>query len=324
MLPKFASTMQRAQVDNRQCVAVLIVIPVIPDVCGHRFEVFTLVSEIHDNVELVLGMKDVSELDGVIHIQDSSFKFLNRSLPFFSKEQVVLKPKERKFIKIEAPFVDEISGLTTVKMLDSKEQCTMVLKLKFVRNRASLNVTNNSVIFEPKQMLVLLDLRSLGYYKIRQGALQQNLSKCYHFESIERLCDEFNTLVNELKKDKKISETEKYPWLEDNDERKYMADREILDKYIELDKLCLTDSEKTEVRDIIYKHKYAISLRDEIGTYPNIKIDIDVMDKTPFFIRPYHVREEDKRILDKEMKRLCYLGILMEAFFSLLESSNAD
>ena len=36
------------------------------------------------------------------------------------------------------------------------------------------------------------------------------------------------------------------------------------------------------------------------------------MDKTPFFIRPYHVREEDKRILDKEMKRLCYLGIVKE------------
>ena len=38
------------------------------------------------------------------------------------------------------------------------------------------------------------------------------------------------------------------------------------------------------------------------------------MDKTPFFIRPYHVKEEDKRILDKEMKRLCYLGILKEGF----------
>ena len=43
-------------------------------------------------------------------------------------------------------------------------------------------------------------------------------------------------------------------------------------------------------------------------------IDIDVTDITPFFIRPYHVREEDKRILDKEMKRLCYLGILKEGF----------
>ena len=128
-----------------------------------------------------------------------------------------MKPKEKKFIKIEAPCVDETSGLAIVKMLDNKEQCTVVLKLKFVRNSASLDVTNNTqemVIFESKQMLGILDLRSLGYYKIRQGVLQQNLSKCYYFESAEKLCEEFNTLVNELKKDEKISEKEKYPWLE--------------------------------------------------------------------------------------------------------------
>ena len=133
-LPKFASSMQRVQVGNGQCVAVLFVIPVILDVCGHKFEVFILASEIHDNVDLVLGMKNVFELEGVIDMQDSSFKFLNRPIPFFSKEQVILKPKEYKFIKIEAPFVDEISGLAIVKMLDSKEQCTVVLKLKFIRN----------------------------------------------------------------------------------------------------------------------------------------------------------------------------------------------
>ena len=163
---------------------------------------FTLVSEIHDNIDLVLSMKNVFQFKGVIDMQDSSFKFLNRSFSFFSKEQVIVKLKERKFIKIEAPFVDESSGLVIVKMLGSKEQCTVVLKLKFVRNCASLDVTNTTketVIFKPKQMLGILDLRSLGYCKIKQGVLQQNLSKCYHFESIERLCEEFNTIVNERK-----------------------------------------------------------------------------------------------------------------------------
>ena len=63
---------------------------------------------------------------------------------------------------------------------------------------------------------------------------------------------------------------------------------------------------------MIYEYRETFSLRDETGTCPNI--EIDVMDKTPFFIRLYHVREEDMRILDKEMKRLCYLGILKEGF----------
>ena len=68
------------------------------------------------------------------------------------------------------------------------------------------------------------------------------------------------------------------------------------------------------MRNMIYEYREAFSLRYEIGTCPNIEIDIDVTDKTPFFIRPYHIREEDKRILDKEMKRLCYLGILKDSF----------
>ena len=55
-------------------------------------------------------------------------------------------------------------------------------------------------------------------------------------------------------------------------------------------------------------------LRDEIGMCPNIKVEIDVMDNSPFFRRPFHAKEEDKAILDKEMKRLCYLGILRKAF----------
>ena len=65
--------------------------------------------------------------------------------------------------------------------------------------------TQETVTFEPRQMLGILDLRSLGYYKIRQGVLQQNLSKFYHFESAEKLCEEFNMLVNELKKGEKTS-----------------------------------------------------------------------------------------------------------------------
>ena len=64
------------------------------------------------------------------------------------------------------------------------------------------------------------------------------------------------------------------------------------------------------MRNLIYEYKDAFSLREEIGTCPNIEVEIDVTDKSPFFIRPFHAREEDKVILDKEMKRLCYLGFL--------------
>ena len=93
-----------------------------------------------------------------------------------------------------------------------------------------------------------------------------------------------------------------------------MTDQEILDKYLDLDSSCLTKEEKREVMEMLYKYKEAFSLRDEIGTWPNIEVEIDVMDRSPFFIRPHHVKEEDKALIDKEMKWLCYLGILKEGF----------
>ena len=56
-LPKFASNAQIIQVGSRQYIGVLFVIPLIIDIHGHRFEIFTLVSEIHENVDVVLGIK---------------------------------------------------------------------------------------------------------------------------------------------------------------------------------------------------------------------------------------------------------------------------
>ena len=91
-----------------------------------------------------------------------------------------------------------------------------------------------------------------------------------------------------------------------------MSDREILEKYVDFRNSCLTDNEKNQVKDMLYKYKEVFSLRDEIGTCQNIEVEIDVTDKSIFFIRPYHVKKEDKNFIEKEMKRLYYLGILKE------------
>ena len=62
-----------------------------------------------------------------------------------------------------------------------------------------------------------------------------------------------------------------------------MTDQEILDKYIDLGKSCFTEKEKKEVMEM-YKYKELFSLRDEIGTCPNIEVEIDVTDKSPFLL----------------------------------------
>ena len=175
-LPTFASKTQRIQVGNGQCVSVLFIILVIIDVHGHRFEIYTFVLEIHKNIDLVLGIKNVFILEGVINSRDCCFKFLNRSVPIFPEDCTILRPSEQKLIKVKAPFIDETSGLVIVKMLDG----------------------------------------------------------------------------------------------------------------------------------------FTCSTLDEIGTCPNIEVEINVTDNSPIFIRPYHIREEDKAFIDKEMKQLCYMGILKE------------
>ena len=85
-LPKFASKTQRIQVGNGQYVGILFVILVIVEICGHRLEVFTFMSEIFDNVEMVLGIKNIFQLEGVIDSRESCFRFLSRSIPIFPRE----------------------------------------------------------------------------------------------------------------------------------------------------------------------------------------------------------------------------------------------
>ena len=154
-LPKFATMRQRFQVGNGQFVSVLFIIPVIIDVHRHRFGIYTLVSEIHENVALVLEIKNVFELEGVINSWDCCSKFLNRSLPIFPKECVVLKPKEQKLIKVKAPFIDEISGLAIIKILDGSTYSIMLIKLKFTHNAPTLDNGTETIIFKLEEMFGL-------------------------------------------------------------------------------------------------------------------------------------------------------------------------
>ena len=245
---------------------------------------------------------------------------MNRSVPIYLEKEVILKTDEQKLVKVKAPSVDEISGLAIIKIIDGSTYTSLLVKLKFMCNKAVLDIKNTgkkTMFLKPKEMIGMVDIRSLGYYKIKQAILQQNLSRYYRFEEATKLCEYFNKFVDTLKKEREqTTPTDKYPWLDAGDERKIMTDRGILEKYIDLKNSCLDKEKKVKVMDMLFKYKEAFSLRDEIGTCPNIEVDIDVRDKFPFFIRPYHIREEDKAIIDKEMKTLCYLGILKEGFLA--------
>ena len=83
-------------------------------------------------------------------------------------------------------------------------------------------------------------------------------------------------MVNKVKKEEKASEKDKYPWLEDSDERKHMTEKEILDKYIDLDNSCLTESEKMQLGDII-----RIDGREVFVTLNGTIIQLPILVKIP-------------------------------------------
>ena len=105
----------------------------------------------------------------------------------------MLKPKEQKLIKVKAPFIDEISSLAIIRILDGSTYSAMLLKLKFMCNAAMLDIVSNGpdpIIFKPEEML---GMRSSGYYKSKQGILQQNLRLMTHIEQIRGIFDVANS-----------------------------------------------------------------------------------------------------------------------------------
>ena len=115
--------------------------------------------------------------------------------------------------------------------------------------------------------------------------------------------------LNEIKRLESLK-TDKYPWLDANDPRRNMTDLEILKLKVNLSEYQLEDSKKELLYQELIKHREAFSLRDEIGSCPFFEVSLKLKDDTPFFVRPYPIREDMKPIVQKEMDRLERLGII--------------
>ena len=108
----------------------------------------------------------------------------------------------------------------------------------------------------------------------------------------------------------KSTPDDKYPWLEPNDVRRNMTDKEILQMKLNLEDSVLDEKEKEEFLTKVEQFTDVFSLRDEIGTCPFIEVHLKLKDETPFFVSPYPMREEQKKVIQKEMDRLEHLGII--------------
>ena len=116
-------------------------------------------------------------------------------MPIYPKKEIILKPDEQKLVKVKASFMDEISGLAIIKIIDGGTYSTLLIKLKFTHNKAILDIKNkgkDTMILRPEEMIGIVDMRFLSYDKIKQGILQQNLGRYYRFE---RQRNSGNTLI---------------------------------------------------------------------------------------------------------------------------------
>ena len=105
--------------------------------------------------------------------------------------------------------------------------------------------------------------------------------------------------------------TDPFPWLDPKDPRRHLTDEQILDHTIDLSNSCLNSREKKRLMAMIKCYKKAFSLCDEIGECPNITLNIDVIDDSPFFVRPFPINKKDKPLMDRQMNHLITLSILL-------------
>ena len=107
------------------------------------------------------------------------------------------------------------------------------------------------------------------------------------------------TTCTELPVDDKNKSTSdnKYPWLDPDDIRRNMTDKQILQMKLNLKDSVLDEKGKEEFLAKVKQFTDIFSLRDEIGTCPFIEVHLKLKDETPFFVRPYPMREEQKKVI---------------------------
>ena len=331
-MPKYVTTCTGIRIGNGSIVPALFVIPILFMACGHTFEIFTIVAEIDDNMDLVFGFKNMVETEGLLNTRTGEFDFIGRSIPIFPQNDLDVGPGEKAYVKIKAPFCDKLSGMICAKFFSRSVVNT--LRIKIQDNQGVVQFVNHQdeiVHLRKEKAVGIPDLRSVGYFKVGYQKMvnmaeSSKVFKTYHYQQVKcgteteidqymRIAGKYKTKgsmshINEEENVERHKKYDPYPWLTKDDPRRSQSDKEILYEKIDLSDSALSRKEKSRLMKMLIKYRNAFSLRDEIGECPNLKADIKVIDESPFFVRPFPISEKDKPFMDEQMERLVSLGIL--------------
>ena len=312
-LPKFSTNCTGIKIGNGSVIPTLFVIPVQFMTHGHMFEIYTIVAEIDDGMDLVFGFKNMAETEGRLNTRTGEYDFIGRSIPVYPQNDLDVPEGKQVLIKIKAPFGEKLSGRIITKMFGSDKVFKM--KIRIENNQGCVqfvNKSNDIIKLRDSQAIGILDLRSVGYFKVGYQKLitmaeSKQTFTMYHYQQFTKDPKEHS---DDYHKMTRTDDDDHYPWLAKDDPRRHQSDAEILFEKIDLKDSALTRKEKTKLMKMILKYREVFSLRDEIGECPNLVADIKVIDESPFFVRPFPLSETDKPFMDQQMERLVSLGIL--------------
>ena len=331
-MPKYVTTCTGIRIGNGSIVPALFVIPILFMACGHTFEIFTIVAEIDDDMDLVFGFKNMVETEGLLNTRTGEFDFIGKSIPIFPQNDLDVRPGEKAYVKIKAPFCDKLSGMTCAKFFSRNVVNTLRIKIQDNQGIVQFVSHQDEIVHLRKGKAVgILDLRYVGYFKVGYQKMvnmaeSSKVFKMYHYQQIKcgteteadqymRITGKYKTKgsMNQINEEERVERHKKYdpyPWLTKDDPRRSQSDEEILYEKIDLSDSALSRKEKSRLMKMLIKYRDAFSLRDEIGECPNLKADIKVIDESPFFVRPFPISEKDKPFMDEQMERLVSLGLL--------------
>ena len=289
----------------------LIAMPLI--IQGYLFQFLVLVTTLADDFDFVLGLEALIQMESIYSLRNNTLQFENRCIPLYPLTDTVIPPKSQNVIQLTGQLpLTFSSGFAVVHVLPLLNTLSIITtETEFLNQTTCFNLTNTNTtprIFSQNIPFAYLDTRSIGYY---------DPSKALHMISSDPLIFTSNLAsISEPYVDRLIHEEppldnkDPYPWLDPQDPRRFQTDRELLEQLIDLSESSLTDSEKEQFYDLLEEYKKAFSLSDEIGLAQGMEINLELTDTTPFFIRPFTVKEDMKPKIDKEMNKLVILGIL--------------
>ena len=355
-MPIYKMAKQKIRIANNQVITTDQAIKVPISYQGHVIEFIAYIIPFAPEFDFIIGVKSMVELEAQINFQKLEWSFYKRSIGLQVDKDYLIPPGKSTYVEarmLQKPndLHDGEAILKWNKDINKLISPASTVKAHLKDGKILIKVTNQDTepLSYPKRAKIgVVDLRSLGYCHLSRETIQRLLSRSFKFlnetgeeENLNSFLDmpihrektpntklkmrqETSKVFPDLWKTKEETKSKRedpetkdpYPWLDPEDPRRQMTDLEIFQNYVDLSDSALSTKQKDAFLKVLMKHREAFSLRDEIGTCPNIEIKLELNDKTPFFIRPFPISEKDKELVDKQMKKGVLLGILKKGLSS--------